>query len=137
MLGRTNASGGKLPTPEEIGAATPPTLLWENASPTSAFQGDSWITELDLRPYSQLKLEYRFSTDYDQHYSIVVPCEEKPTYMHMFLVSKANKTGYRSVSAYHGGVGVNGTVSFGIATYNDANNEKYAIPTRIWGIKGG
>lgn len=117
-------------------------LLWENASPTSTF-ADQTIKNVDIRPFKHLMVEYIFSPDYFNHYTVHVPVNDtvnKVMDVPMYIVSTANKTGYRVVNAAFRPNATAaypmGRITFADAKYNDATNNKYSIPVRIWGIKG-
>ena len=118
------------------------TLLWENASPASTF-GATTISNVDIRPYKRLIIEYIFSPDYFNHYTVYVPVNDtidKVMTVPMYIVSTANKTGYRPVDAELRPNAMAlypmGCIIFGDAKYNDSTSNKYSIPVRIWGIKG-
>lgn len=104
-----------------------PDLLWQNASVASQF--DPQTIALDLSTYAWLILEWSFSTDSDNRYTMLIPTRDASKHeMHINATSQ-NRDGGRLVS-------VNGNnVVFEAGKYNTSTNNKNVIPTRIWGLK--
>lgn len=104
-----------------------PDLLWQNASVTSQF--DPQTITLDLSTYAWLILEWSFSTENDNRYTMLIPTRDTSKHeMHINATSN-NRDGGRLVS-------VDGNnVVFEAGKYNTSTNNKNVIPTRIWGLK--
>lgn len=125
-LQKSKLPAGWLPTPKEIGAATPPELLWENASPTSNFSEQT--ISLDLSEYQFVAVEYRFNTDGD------VRKTDFGLVGSTFVMDVISPSGY--LGRRTGEISASG-IKFASATYNSNTNVVgYVIPTRIYGIKG-
>lgn len=103
-------------------------LLWENASPASTFAAQA--LGIYLRPYSWLEVEHRFSTSYDNRSTMRVPVGANCVYNLSVVGASNNRTGARGFTSSITGI------TFNTAKYNTDDNNTYAIPTRIWGIKG-
>ena len=104
-----------------------PDLLWQNASVESRF--DPQTVVLGLNEYEWLLLEWTFSNENDNRYTMLIPTRDTSVHeMHINATSN-NRVGGRRVS-------VNGNdVVFENGNYNAGENNKNAIPTRIWGLK--
>lgn len=104
-----------------------PDLLWQNASVVSQF--DPQTIALDLSTYAWLILEWAFSTENDNRYTMLIPTRDTSKHeMHINATSQ-NRDGGRLVS-------VDGNnVVFEAGKYNSSTSNKNVIPTRIWGLK--
>lgn len=107
-------------------------LLWENASPTSAFPAQS--INLDLTKSQGIRIKWHWlDTDTSSWCSDYFVGDINGYESISFLV-----TAYRSVKVYTDRVEFGGATkvgNYGIGSGNEANNS-YLIPTEIYGIKG-
>lgn len=117
-----------LPTPEEIGAMPEMQLLWENASPESAFVAQ--LIPLDLSEYDIVLVEIKFSSFNIQRVTGFAR-KGQTTYIGTPVTVNA----FRAVEVSDGGCSF--ADGYLVSTYTNAtvNNER-AIPTAIYGIKG-
>lgn len=115
-----------------VNVQSAPVLLWENASPTSAFAEQN--ISISASEYSALLIEFRATTT------------DAFTVMEMFSFGATNKwvavnslTYGNSSLPQRGVTSVNKTsVGFSTAAYGSVGGSKYndrCIPTRIWGVK--
>ena len=129
MIFNVVGGGGKLPTPEEIGALSME-LLWENASYTSAFANQH--VALDLTEYDFLDVVFRISTTIG--YDVVVRVIKGAT-TNCIGENNAGKIITRIAATDNEKITINGGYvynSYGSYTSDD----NYMIPKKIYGIKG-
>ena len=124
------SGGGTLPTPEEIGALSME-LLWENASPTSAFAAQT--VNLDLSAFQMVAVAIA-----DHLYFVPIGGTTRFSYIY-------NANGEQSIFTYVRQVVVSETgVTFGncygssIASGNlkTETSNGSSRPSKIYGIKG-
>lgn len=103
-----------------------PVLLWQNASPSSAFGAQT--VSVNGSGYDGYLIEVRFSTSDATTGVALIPVEtSKMTVAAVYSgVAPAATRGISSTS-------LSGVV-FGYGAYGSTDNNK-AIPTRIWGVK--
>ena len=83
------------------GGSLTETVLWTNASPTSAFAAQVVTLSDDMNNYTYLKFEYRHSTTNSNLYEIIVPVD---LYKTSLTPDSGNTTHYiPSMSVMNGG----------------------------------
>jgi hypothetical protein len=107
-------------------------LLWENASPAASFAAQT--ISVDLSNYSWFAVLFRFgitSGTQDDQPLAVFPVDEVSKRL-IIAASGTNRTGGRALTYSTSSK----TISVGAASYNGAANNAYAIPVKIFGIRG-
>lgn len=113
-------------------------LLWTNASPSSAFANQTLT--LDLSSYDAVEVEFGYSKDYPND-SVVVRAFIGHTGTAYMQANMSNSNGYlltlsRSVIPYTNSITIYPCYwKYSNEKANSTHND-YAIPTRIYGIKG-
>ena len=104
-------------------------LLWENPSPSSAFAAQT--VSVDASGFDFIGIELLFS----KNSTSIFPLSLFPATVTDFFIPisapAANRTGGRAGSYSF----ANKQITFSAANYNATENNDYAIPAYIWGIK--
>lgn len=121
--------GGRLPTPEEIGALSME-LLWENASPASNFPTQS--VAVNASQYTMLCVEYAVQKEYPYAISTFAKYVEGGTLAAHFQWGGNGEYGHRSA------IMTPSLLEFAPASANGllSGQDNWIIPIRIYGIKG-
>ena len=117
-------------TASDIGAMSKWTLLWTNASPTSAFAAQT--ISIDLSAYDFVMVVYQHWTSSDVNNSAFCRVGQYGR-----LLSHDYTLAYRDYHPETTGIYFN--VGLVVATYNNSNvtqNTSGVIPLQIYGIKG-
>ena len=102
-------------------------LLWENASPQSAFLAQT--ISLDLSKYDRVRIDSRVSTSYAQ--ILGAECRLNDGFFTLYIWGDSGKFSHRT-----GSTTIN-SVRFNNDQYNkEASDGSTCIPVRIYGIKG-
>ena len=102
-------------------------LLWENASPTSNFAAQT--VSLDLSPYKLVLINFKWATDDDARHFGIVKVGEKLSTCNIY-----NNRIVREATTSSTGISFAGGLQ-GSYSSNISSNNKYAIPTEIYGLK--
>lgn len=135
--GQTPINADNLNKIEEGIAANSPVLLWTNASPTSAFEGQT--ISLDLSGYDAVEIEFRKNTSVNLLYyeKCKIGWNADVQSMWNIDISSNATVVYRSFTVSESGI------TFANSVYKSSpfgttvgNNNNYMIPYKIYGIKG-
>lgn len=113
-------------------------LLWTNSDPTSSYAGATF-SDIDLRDYDEIRIEYRASTSVDRKSiegfdcaSLLIDNTGQTVYNSMSLGNVVNT----SVGVLYRSVGHDGNyLRIGPEISGGSAQNNYVIPTRIWGVK--
>lgn len=105
------------------------TLLWTNPDPTSSFAAQT--VSADLSGYSFYGIVPIFSTATPNIIPMqVFPCDDSQNHVMTVTARSNNNNGGRQITFSTSGL------TFGAGTYSGSSNNSYAIPYKIYGIKG-
>lgn len=115
-----------------LGAVKKPVLLWENASPTSAFSNQSLDLE-NNQNYSFFLVELKSKAG--KLYSHLSLMPNRVGYdEYLLALDRDSWFGYRHVAVTNTGlVFYNGGYVY-LGELNESSNNNYGIPTNIWGV---
>ena len=102
-------------------------LLWENASPTSAFEEQT--IDLDFSLYNWVLVEAIFSTEYSERTTLLAPVIVGNTYS--IMMNRSGSTVARRFFTL-----TETGVDFANGASGSSNGAKYMMPVRIYGVKG-
>ncbi len=122
-------------TPATIGAMAEWDLLWENASPTSSFAGQT-ILASGLSAYDMVAIQIIYSDSYTHTTIAFSPINGGS--LDISVVSSDNQRiacGYRIATVATTGI-IFSDGSFIGSSSNRTTNNSYGIPQRVWGLKG-
>ena len=105
-----------------------PTLLWTNPSPTDTFS--SQIMELPTG-YGAYFVEVRATRTDSTVRAWYLPFRETSEAIHVTVGSGLSAQSYYRQILYI----TDGAIRFGNGYQSTTTNDRYAIPTRIWGVK--
>lgn len=125
--------GASLPKDEPVGAF--PTLLWKNASPTSAFAEQT--ISVDLSAYDLTYIFFRYSTATDQRNVLIA---DKGTSCIDFISYQKNeglalRVSSRTVAVRDQGVSFSSCTEKETTKTSITTKDNCVIPTAIYGIK--
>jgi hypothetical protein len=103
-------------------------LLWENASPAASFAAQT--VSVDLSGFDACLIAFHnFATSSDWYGVVAQECVIGEKNILQFVSPTNNRIGCRAATVSTTGV------QFSACTYNDAANNAYCIPYKIYGIK--
>lgn len=121
--------------PERIGAMSEWDLLWENASPTSSFAGQTILTS-GLSAYDMVAIQIIYSGSFTHTTTAFSPINGES--LDISVVSSDNQRiacGYRIATVAITGIVFSDGAFIGSSS-NRTTNNSYGIPQRVWGLKG-
>ena len=124
-----------MPSPSEVGAMYEWDLLWENASPTSSFAGQTILTS-GLSAYDMVAIQIIYSGSFTHTTTAFSPINGES--LDVSVVSSDNQRiacGYRSATVAITGIVFSDGAFIG-SNSNRTTNNSYGIPQRVWGLKG-
>ena len=124
------ATGTVVLDADDVGAMSKWDLIWENASPASSFSAQT--ISVDLNNYDYFAIQLVFSNTGPTTIAAQIFPVENATVSATIIGSSNNRTGGRDLT-YNS---TNKSIVFVAANYNGSSNNAYAIPYKIFGIKG-
>lgn len=120
-----------MPSAEDVGAMSKWDLLWQNASPASAFAAQT--IPVDLTDYDFYVICHKYSTSAQDNLPMCIYRVDETKKVFSIISTIGNAVGGRHVTYSI----ANKTLTFDSAGYNGtANKNEYCLPFRIYGFKG-
>lgn len=104
------------------------TLLWTNPNPTSTFAAQT--VALDLSDYDAVGINLKWHKGVENFIPMMILPKGAERWQLFQAATDVNRTGGRFATFVSSGI------AFTNATYNGSSTNDYAIPYKIYGIKG-